>query len=127
MRRCAGCGCWEYGGAPGCDRCAALVDRIVEDGWRVFLRDRFGVAGLPAEEESAIAEMVADEPDRHDWRVVDGALDRLPAPAAGPRWAGGHGAARRATSPTASATRRSRPTARTSHPATSTRSGSASR
>lgn len=77
MRRCAGCGCWEYGGAPGCDRCAALVDRIVEDGWRVFLRDRFGVAELPAEEESAIAEMVADEPDRHDWRVVDGALDRL--------------------------------------------------
>ncbi|MEU4403127.1 hypothetical protein AB0F88_01305 [Streptosporangium sp. NPDC023963] len=30
--------------------------------------------GLPAEEESATAEMVADKPDRHDWRVVDGAL-----------------------------------------------------
>ncbi|MGJ6963183.1 hypothetical protein ACSDR0_14850 [Streptosporangium sp. G11] len=89
MRRCAGCGCWEYGGAPGCARCAALVDRIVEDGWRGFLRERFGGVGLPAGfgapglsagEESAIAEMVADEPDRHDWRVVDGALDRLACP-----------------------------------------------
>ncbi|WP_433377476.1 hypothetical protein [Streptosporangium sp. CA-115845] len=89
MRRCAGCGCWEYGGAPGCDRCAALVDRIVEDGWRVFLRDRFGVAELPAEEESAIAEMVADEPDRHDWRVVDGALDRLTCSGCGAPLGGG--------------------------------------
>ncbi|MEU8382890.1 hypothetical protein [Streptosporangium sp. NPDC048865] len=100
MRRCAGCGCWEYGGAPGCDRCAALVDRIVEDGWRGFLRERFGAAGPPAgrggagpsagarlsaEEESAIAEMVADEPDRHDWRVVDAALDRLACPGCGAR------------------------------------------
>ncbi|GAA3422688.1 hypothetical protein [Streptosporangium vulgare] len=105
MRRCADCGCWEYGGAPGCARCAALVDRIVEDGWRQFLRERFGPAGpsagsgaagpaggsggqpgrggLSAEEESAIAEMVADEPDRHDWRVVDGALDRLVCPGCG--------------------------------------------
>ncbi|MFF3437004.1 hypothetical protein [Streptosporangium sp. NPDC002721] len=127
MRRCAGCGCWEYGGAPGCDRCAALVDRIVEDGWREFLRGRFGATGPPAgrgeagpsagrgeggppagsgtaepavgsgggggrgggelsaEEESAIAEMVVDEPDRHDWRVVDGALDRLACPGCGSR------------------------------------------
>ncbi len=110
MRRCDGCGCWEYGGAPGCARCAALVDRIVEDGWQGFLRERFGTAGpfaghggagpstgsgaagpstgsggvgLSAEEESAIAEMVADEPDRHDWRVVDGALDRLACPDCG--------------------------------------------
>ncbi|WP_329093362.1 MULTISPECIES: hypothetical protein [unclassified Streptosporangium] len=118
MRRCAECGCWEYGGAPGCVRCAALVDRIVEDGWRGFLRERFGTAGPPggsgasagragagssakrgeaglsaglgaaglsAEEESVIAEMVADEPDRHDWRVVDGALDRLICPDCGAR------------------------------------------
>ncbi|WP_440064906.1 hypothetical protein [Streptosporangium sp. OZ121] len=85
MRRCAGCGCWEYGGAPGCARCAALVDRIVEDGWRGFLQERFGGTGLSAEEESAIAEMVADEPDRHDWRVVDGALDRLTCPGCGDR------------------------------------------
>ncbi|MEU4534185.1 hypothetical protein AB0G15_04875 [Streptosporangium sp. NPDC023825] len=69
MRRCTDCGCWEYGGAPGCARCAALVDRIVEDGWRGFLQERFGGTGLSAEEESAIAEMVADEPDRHDWRL----------------------------------------------------------
>ncbi|WP_440097958.1 hypothetical protein [Streptosporangium sp. H16] len=112
MRRCDDCGCWEYGGAPGCARCAALVDRIVEDGWRGFLRERFGAAGLSAEhggagpaagsgatgpaagsggvglsaeEESAIAEMVADEPDRYDWRVVDGALDRLVCPDCGAR------------------------------------------
>ncbi|MEU8199632.1 hypothetical protein [Streptosporangium sp. NPDC049046] len=118
MRRCDDCGCWEYGGAPDCARCAALVDRIVEDGWRRFLRERFGAAepsaepgearpsarhgrsgrptgsdaagvpgevGLSAEEESAIAEMVAEEPDRHDWRVVDAALDRLVCPDCGAR------------------------------------------
>ncbi|GAA2847486.1 hypothetical protein GCM10010517_04550 [Streptosporangium fragile] len=83
MRRCAACGCWEYGGAPECARCAELVDRIVEDGWRGFLRERFGTDALPAQEETAIAEMVADEPDRHDWRVVDGALDRLACGACG--------------------------------------------
>ncbi|MFI6510654.1 hypothetical protein ACIBCT_23865 [Streptosporangium sp. NPDC050855] len=77
MRRCAGCGCWEYGGAPGCDRCAALVDRIVEDGWREFLRERFGPDGPSPEDEPVIAEMIADEPDRHGWRVVDAALDRI--------------------------------------------------
>ncbi|WP_239514228.1 hypothetical protein [Streptosporangium sp. 'caverna'] len=77
MRRCADCGCWEYGGAPDCARCADLVDRIVQDGWRDFLRAWSGTAEPSAEEERAIAEMVVEEPDRHDWRIVDGALDRL--------------------------------------------------
>ncbi|MEU8172000.1 hypothetical protein AB0C14_03930 [Microbispora hainanensis] len=76
LRRCPSCGCWEYGGAPDCPRCAELVDAIVEEGWRDFLLREFGGKVAPADER-AIAEMVADEPDRHDWRVVDAALDRL--------------------------------------------------
>ena len=35
----------------------------------------FGTAR--SDDEVAIAEMVVDEPDRHLWRVVDGAYDRL--------------------------------------------------
>lgn len=76
LRRCPSCGGWEYGGGPDCARCAELVDAIVEEGWRDFLLREFGDKVAPADER-AIAEMVADEPDRHDWRVVDAALDRL--------------------------------------------------
>ncbi|MEV5433282.1 hypothetical protein [Streptomyces sp. NPDC052701] len=73
-RRCAQCGGYEYGGAPGCAACRALVDSIVEEAWARFLRP-WGVGD--AGQERALAEMVAAEPDRHDWRVVDTALDRL--------------------------------------------------
>ncbi|MEU0570331.1 hypothetical protein ABZ297_33775 [Nonomuraea sp. NPDC005983] len=95
MRRCGVCSHWEPAGAPGCARCAALVDEIVEEGWRAFLAAEFattvpgravvvsdlgekrGVADLVPAEERAIAEMVVDEPDKHLWRVVDAAYDRL--------------------------------------------------
>ncbi|MBF6231177.1 hypothetical protein [Nocardia farcinica] len=69
--RCGECGGYEYGGAPGCRRCAALVDDLVEEKWRRWRADRAG------EPEHELARRVADEPDRHDWRVVDAALDRL--------------------------------------------------
>lgn len=72
-RPCAECGGSEYGGAPACTACRALVDGIVEDEWAGFLR-RWDVGD---DQETALAEMVAAEPDRHDWRVVDAALDRL--------------------------------------------------
>jgi hypothetical protein len=74
LRRCAGCDGYEYGGAPACAACRALVDGIVEEEWAAFLR-HWDVTGC--EQEVALAEMVAAEPDRHDWRVVDAALDRL--------------------------------------------------
>jgi hypothetical protein len=51
------------------------VDEIVEEGWRAFLEREFGTAQPP--DERLIAEMVADEPDQHLWRVVDAAYDRL--------------------------------------------------
>ncbi|MEU7937059.1 hypothetical protein [Microbispora bryophytorum] len=76
LRRCSSCGGWECGGAPDCPRCAELVDAIVEEGWRDFLLCEFGDRVTP-DSERMLAEMVADEPDRHDWRVVDAALDRL--------------------------------------------------
>ncbi|MEU0109839.1 hypothetical protein ABZ313_31385 [Streptomyces sp. NPDC006251] len=85
-RRCAECGGYQYGGAPGCDACRALVDGIVEEAWAAFLR-RWDVTD--AEQETALAEMVAAEPDRHDWRVVDAALDRLTCPGCGDRLARG--------------------------------------
>lgn len=69
--RCRECGGYEYAGAPDCARCRALVDDIVEDEWRRFCAD-FG-----EESETELAGIVAAEPDRHDWRVVDGALDRI--------------------------------------------------
>ncbi|MEV8341825.1 hypothetical protein [Streptomyces niveus] len=72
-RRCAECSGYEYGGAPACTVCRALVDGIVEDAWAAFTR-RWDVAH---DQEAALAEMVSAEPDRHDWRVVDAALDRL--------------------------------------------------
>ncbi|MCT9930552.1 hypothetical protein N5079_10025 [Planotetraspora sp. A-T 1434] len=87
LRRCPACGGWEYGGAPDCARCRDLVDDIVEEGWREFVAGEFGAAG--PEGERAIAEMVADEPDRHDWRVVDAALDRLTCAECGSRLGGG--------------------------------------
>jgi hypothetical protein len=87
LRRCPACGGWEYGGAPGCPRCAALVDGLVEEAWRGFLAREFGAAG--ALDERAIAEMVAEEPDRHDWRVFDAALDRLTCGDCGDRLARG--------------------------------------
>ncbi|MEV4993515.1 hypothetical protein [Streptomyces niveus] len=72
-RRCAECSGYEYGGALACTACRALVDGIVEDAWAAFVH-RWDVAH---DQEAALAEMVAAEPDRHDWRVVDAALDRL--------------------------------------------------
>lgn len=73
-RPCAACGGLEYAGAPGCARCGALVDAILEDAWAAFLR-RWD-ARTPQDADD-LAAMVAAEPDRHDWRVVDAALDRL--------------------------------------------------
>ncbi|WP_245764977.1 hypothetical protein [Nonomuraea jiangxiensis] len=75
MRRCPDCGYWEPAGAPGCARCAERVDGIVEEGWRAFLEREFGTSELP--DERLVAEMVVDEPDKHPWRVVDAAYDRL--------------------------------------------------
>ncbi|MEU6724181.1 hypothetical protein ABZ917_10765 [Nonomuraea wenchangensis] len=83
MRRCEECGHWEPAGAPACARCAALVDEIVEEGWRAFVEREFGTADPPG--ERLIAEMVVDEPDRHPWRVVDAAYDRLTCPECGGR------------------------------------------
>ncbi|MEW9548534.1 hypothetical protein [Nonomuraea sp. NPDC050783] len=83
MRRCDGCGHWEPAGAHRCERCAALVDEIVEEGWRAFLEREFGTAAPPG--ERLVAEMVVDEPDRHPWRVVDAAYDRLTCPECGGR------------------------------------------
>ncbi|MFD8146756.1 hypothetical protein [Streptomyces sp. NPDC059708] len=49
------------------------MDGIVEEEWSAVLR-RWDVGDG---QEAVFAEMVASEPDRHDWRVVDAALDRL--------------------------------------------------
>ncbi|MEV6424679.1 hypothetical protein [Streptomyces sp. NPDC051662] len=73
LRRCAECTGFEYSGAPACASCRELVDSIVEEEWSAFLR-HWDVSG---DQEVTLAEMVAAEPDRHDWRVVDAALDRL--------------------------------------------------
>ncbi|MGX1755751.1 hypothetical protein ACWIG5_02340 [Streptomyces lydicus] len=81
LRRCAHCSGYEYSGAPGCTTCCELVDRIVEDEWSAFLH-RWDAG---KDQEAALAEMVATEPDRHDWRVVDAALDRLVCSACGDR------------------------------------------
>jgi hypothetical protein len=67
------CGGYEYSGAPACGTCRDLVDAIIEDAWSAF-RQQWDVDG---EQEVALAEMVVSEPDRHDWRVVDAAFDRL--------------------------------------------------
>ncbi|MEY9904445.1 hypothetical protein ABIA35_000651 [Catenulispora sp. MAP12-49] len=81
LRRCAECGGYEYGGAPACDDCRALVDDIVEGEWSAFLRQWNVEAG----QEAALAEMVTSEPDRHDWRIVDAAYDRMACPECGER------------------------------------------
>ena len=81
LRRCTECGGYEYGGAPTCGSCAALVDAVIEDEWSAFLRTWDGAEG----QETVLAEMVVAEPDRHDWRVVDAAYDRLTCEECGER------------------------------------------
>ncbi|MFJ8052786.1 hypothetical protein [Streptomyces luteogriseus] len=87
LRGCTECGGHAYGGAPACAVCRDLVDGIVEGEWAAFLRQWDTVAG--GGQERALAEMVAAEPDRHDWRIVDAALDRLVCPDCGGRLARG--------------------------------------
>lgn len=87
LRRCAECGGYAYGGAPACGVCRDLVDGIVEGEWAAFLRQWDTAAG--GDQERALAGMVAAEPDRHDWRIVDAALDRLVCPDCGDRLARG--------------------------------------
>ena len=81
LRRCSECGGYEYGGALACGNCRALVDDIVEAEWSLF-RMRWNVDPV---EEKSLAEMVIAEPDKHDWRVVDAAYDRLTCPECGER------------------------------------------
>ncbi|MEU2359379.1 hypothetical protein ACFU90_06670 [Streptomyces noursei] len=90
-RRCAECGGYAYGGAPACGACRDLVDGILEAAWAAFLR-RWDLGGdhprdpsAPHDDEVALAELVVSEPDRHDWRVVDAALDRLRCSTCGDR------------------------------------------
>ncbi|WP_235717513.1 hypothetical protein [Mycolicibacterium goodii] len=71
LKRCAQCGGFEYGGAPDCRRCARLVDYIVEERWQRFVDE------WRQEPELEVAGLVIAEPDRHDWRLVDAALDRI--------------------------------------------------
>lgn len=47
------------------------MDAILEEEWDAFLV-REGLS-----DEPEVAALVAEEPDRYDWRVVDAALDRL--------------------------------------------------
>lgn len=68
---CDECGGYEYGGAPDCGRCRLLVDDIVEETWQHFLDQWHG------EDETEVARLVTAEPDQHDWRIVDAALDRI--------------------------------------------------
>ncbi|MEU3891676.1 hypothetical protein [Streptomyces sp. NPDC029041] len=83
LPRCAECGGYAYGGAPGCAVCRDLVDGIVEGEWAAFLPRWDTTAG--GDQERTLAEMVVAEPDRHDWRLVDAALDRLRCPDCGER------------------------------------------
>ncbi|MFF8012662.1 hypothetical protein [Streptomyces sp. NPDC007929] len=83
LRRCTECRGHAYGGAPGCAVCRDLVDGIVEGEWSAFLRQWDTHGG--GDQERALAEMVAAEPHRHDWRIVDAALDRLVCPDCGDR------------------------------------------
>ncbi|MBR8639852.1 hypothetical protein KEF29_12535 [Streptomyces tuirus] len=61
------------------------MDGIAEGEGAAFLRHWDATGG----QERTLAEMVAAEPDRHDWRVVDAALDRLVCPDCGDRLARG--------------------------------------
>lgn len=81
LRLCAECGGYEYSGAPSCHPCAGLVDGIVEEEWAGLLR-RWDIG---ADQEAALAEQVVTEPDRHDWRVIDAAYDRLTCDECGER------------------------------------------
>jgi hypothetical protein len=56
---------------PKCDRCRRLVEEIIEGEWQRFFLD------WQSEPATEVAQLVAAEPDRHDWRVVDAALDRI--------------------------------------------------
>lgn len=87
LRRCTECHGYAYGGGPACTVCRDLVDGLVEGAWTAFLRQWDTVAG--GDQERALAEMVAAEPHRHDWRIVDAALDRLGCPDCGGRLARG--------------------------------------
>jgi hypothetical protein len=71
LRRCVECRGYEYAGAPKCDRCRRLVEEIIEGEWQRFFLD------WQSEPATEVAQLVAAEPDRHDWRVVDAALDRI--------------------------------------------------
>ncbi|NUT45573.1 MAG: hypothetical protein HOV86_36840 [Thermoactinospora sp.] len=82
MDKCADCGHFAPAGAPACPTCVAQVDELVEQGWRAFAA-AWGEAD--AEDEAELARMVADEPDKHEWRVVDAAYDRLRCPDCGER------------------------------------------
>ncbi|MCI2419812.1 hypothetical protein MOQ72_20410 [Saccharopolyspora sp. K220] len=73
LHRCGACGGYEYGGAPGCVRCQELADGIVEAEWQRF----WHVGEWAGESEAEVARLVVAEPDQHDWRVVDAAMDRL--------------------------------------------------
>ncbi|NUT35123.1 MAG: hypothetical protein HOV79_18875 [Hamadaea sp.] len=81
LRLCPACGCWEYGGPPDCARCRALVDAVVEEGWHTFVVREFG--GLPSDQERAVVELIAEDPQAVDWRVYDAALDRITCPECG--------------------------------------------
>ncbi|UCM90587.1 hypothetical protein [Streptomyces marincola] len=81
LRRCAECGGYEYSGGAACSVCRELVDGIVESEWSAFLREW----DADRDQEAALAAMVVSEPDRHDWRVVDAALDRLGCSSCGER------------------------------------------
>lgn len=81
LRRCGECGGYEYSGAPMCGACAALVDGIVDGEWAAFRRHW----NADNDQETALAELVVGEPDRHDWRLVDAAYDRLTCEECGER------------------------------------------
>ncbi len=49
------------------------MDAILEEEWTAFLARE----GFAPEDGTEVAALVVEEPDRHDWRVVDAALDRL--------------------------------------------------
>ncbi|MBF6173735.1 hypothetical protein [Nocardia blacklockiae] len=69
--RCAECGGYEYGGAPDCHYCRALVEALIDDEWQLFRGE------WQNEPEAELARLVTAQPDEHDWRVVDAALDRI--------------------------------------------------
>lgn len=118
LMRCVECGGYEYGGAPDCRRCRFLVDALVEAEWQGFVdqwRD---------DTELDVARLIAAEPDQHDWRIVDGALDRIVCGDCGGRLSRGPIDCSPATSRMVSVTPHENPTGPASHRATNTRSAS---